>query len=350
MGKILNWLKKNSAVFIIPLIYILLAGLQKGKILNAYVIQVVILSCINIMLTQALNLVNGMTGQNSLGHAGFMGVGAYFACILSTIVFPVKEMAPGMQTVMFLLVTLAGGLLAALCGFLVGLPTLRLRGDYLAIVTLGFGEVIRVVIRMMEIVDGARGFSGIPKLSGLFWAYAFTILVIYVCRNILDSRHGRACIAIREDEIASDAMGINPAKYKIIAFVTSAFIAGIAGSIYGHTMRFLHPDVFAYTKSTDLVVYLYAGGVGSISGAIIGALTLTVLPEVMRFLADWRLVIYGGLLVVIILYKQTGIFGGKEFAFLKIRLGGVKQVGFSTLFKKKEKAPAEADSRKGEDK
>ena len=129
-------------------------------------------------------------------------------------------------------------------------------------------------------------------------------------------------------------MGINPTKYKIIAFVTSAFIAGMAGSVYGHTMRFLHPDVFAYTKSTDLLVYLYAGGVGSISGAFLGALCLTVLPEIMRFLADWRLVIYGLLLVVIILFRQTGLFGGREFAFLNIRTGGIKQTSIFNLFRR----------------
>lgn len=344
MNKVWNWIKSHPAAFIIPLIYFAIVALRNGKIISAYFVQVVILSCINVILTEALNLVNGLTGQSSLGHAGFMAAGGYFACILSTLVFNVGSMGSVMQSVMFVVVTILGGLFAALCGLVVGVPTLRLKGDYLAVVTLGFNEVIRVIIRMMEIVDGARGFSGIPKLCGLGWTYIFTIIVIYACRNFMDSSIGRGCMAVRDNEIAADNMGINPAKYKIIAFVTSAFIAGIAGSIYGHTLKFLHPDVFAYSKSIDLVVYLYAGGVGSISGAMIGAVSLTVLPELMRFLADWRLVIYGALLVVIILFRQTGIFGGREFSFLKIRTGGIKQTSILNLFRKKNKLAVATDA------
>ena len=344
----MKFLKNLIPLLVIALIYTLIEFAHSMEFVNNYFIQVLILACINIMLTVALNLVNGMTGQNSLGHAGFMGVGAYFAAIITTLVFDVAAMNPVMQVIMFLLATLAGGIFAAICGFIIGAPSLRLRGDYLAIVTLGFCEVVRTIIRTLQIVDGARGFSGIPKLSSFFWSFLFMIITIYICRNIIDSSHGRASMAIRDNEIAANAMGINPTRFKVMAFVISAFICGVAGSLYAHTMRFLHPDVFAYTKSVDLLVYLYAGGVGSISGAAIGAFTLTVLPEVLRFLEDWRLVIYGVLLVVIILFRPIGIFGGKEFAFLKMRNGGIQHVGFGSLFRYRQKQAAKAGSGKGE--
>ncbi|MPN12616.1 hypothetical protein SDC9_159934 [bioreactor metagenome] len=212
---------------------------------------------------------------------------------------------------------------------------LRLQGDYLAIVTLGFCEVIRSIARIVKTTGGALGLNGIPKMASLFWIFLFVILTIYVCRNFMDSSYGRACMATRENDIAASTMGINISRYKIIAFVTSAFLAGLAGSMYAHLLRYLHPDVFSYTKSTDFLVYLYAGGVGSISGAILGAFSLTLLPELLRFLSEWRLVIYGGLLLCIILFQPMGLFGGKEFAFLKLKTGGVKIVGFSSLRHKK---------------
>ncbi|HOP01545.1 MAG TPA: branched-chain amino acid ABC transporter permease [Flexilinea sp.] len=335
MVKTMKWLKRNSEVIIIPFIYILIAGLQRAGILNNYIIQVIMLGGINIIMTESLNLVNGLTGQNSIGHAGFMAVGAYVSALFSKVIFNAGGLPPTSQTLVFLLATLMGGIAAAIFGYLIGTPTLRLKGDYLAIVTLGFGEVIRSIIRITPPVGAARGMTGIPKLANLFWVYLFVILAIYVCRNFMDSSYGRACMAIRDNEIAADTMGINTAKYKIIAFVTSAFLAGVAGSMYAHTLRYLHPDVFGYTKSTDFLVYLYAGGVGSISGSILGAFTLTALPEVLRFMKEWRLVIYGGLLVVIILFRPVGMFGGNEFSFLKLKTGGIKSVGFSDLFKRK---------------
>ena len=339
----MNWLRKNSEVIILPLIYVVIFLLQKNKILNNYIIKIIMLDGVNIIMTLSLHLVNGMTGQNSIGHAGFMAAGAYVSALLSKIIFSAATMPPALQTVFFLLATIAGGIGAAIFGFLIGMPTLRLKGDYLAIVTLGFGEVIRSIIRITPTVGAARGLTGIPKLASLFWIFVFVTITIYVCRNYMDSAYGRGCLAIRDNEVAADTMVINTSKYKVQAFVTSAFIAGIAGSMYAHTLRYLHPDVFSYTKSTDFLVYLYAGGVGSISGSILGAFVLTALPEILRFMNEWRLVIYGGLLVVIILFRPVGMFGGKEFAFLKLKTGGIRHIGFSNLFQRKSKKTAVAN-------
>lgn len=330
-------LKRNIEIVFIPLLYVVLYVVQRTSFFNNYVMQIIMLAGINIVMTLSLNLVNGITGQSSIGHAGFMSVGAYTSAFVTTIMLDVSCMSPFTQVVVFLAATVFGGICAAICGYLVGMPTLRLKGDYLAIVTLGFGEVIRSIIRITDVVGGARGLTGIPKLASLFWIFAFVILTIYVCRNFINSSYGRACMSIRDNEIAADTMGINVSRYKIIAFVLSAFIAGVAGSMYAHMLRYLHPDVFSYAKSTDFLVYLYAGGVGSISGSIIGASILTILPEMLRAIANWRLVMYGILLVLIILFRQEGMFGGKEFAFLKMKTGGIKNIGFSNFMRKPKK-------------
>ena len=340
MSKVLDILKKNIEFPIMILVYLLLNTLHNLGIANSYVLQVVMLACIYIITTESLNILNGMTGLSSLGQAGFMSVGAYVSAIITTYIFHVGKMNHTMQIILFLIATVIAGLFASLCGLIIGVPSLRLRGDYLAIVTLGFCEVIRAIWRIVpsDIAGGAYGLTGIPNIANFFWVYLIMLLAVYFCRNYMDSSYGRACLAIRDNEIAADTMGINCFRYKTVAFMTSAFLAGVAGSIYAHLLSYIHPDVFSYAKSSDFLVYLYAGGVGSISGAMLGAISLTVLPEILRFLQDWRLVIYGALLLIIILFRPTGIFGGKEFGFLKLKTGGVKVVGFksiSGIFKKK---------------
>lgn len=331
MTNVFTWAKKRTEIFVIPLLLLLLSFLSKEKVLDSYLMQIIMLGFINIMMTESLNILNGMTGLSSLGHAGFMAVGAYTAAFLTSVLFDTHAMPPVAQTAFFLGASLIGGAVAALCGLLIGVPTLRLRGDYLAIVTLGFCEVIRALMRLVKVTGGAMGLTGIPQYSTLLWVFAFMILSIYICRNFMDSSFGRSCMAIRENEIAASTMGINVSHYKVIAFITSAFIAGIAGSLYAHLLRYLHPDVFSYSKSTDYLVYLYAGGVGSISGAMMGGFLLTLLPELLRFMSEWRLVIYGALLLCIILFRPVGLFGGKELAFLKLKTGGIKVFGFSSL-------------------
>jgi branched-chain amino acid transport system permease protein len=220
--------------------------------------------------------------------------------------------------IVLLTAMLIGGAVSAFFGFLISMPTLKVKGDYLAIVTLGFGEIIRTVWRIIPYAGGALGFTGIPKLTTFTIVFFVILFTIYTTRNFIGSSVGRSCLAIRENEIAAEAAGINGRKYKVTAFVYAAFIAGVAGVLYAHLIMFIAPDNFAAAKSTDFIVYLYAGGVGTISGSILGALCLTLLPEMLRFLSDWRLVIYAVLLLYIIIWRPNGLFGGREFKYLKL--------------------------------
>ena len=331
MKNVATWLRSRTEIIFIPLAFLTLYYLSSQNIFNAYFMQVLMLAGINVIVTQSLNILNGMTGLSSLGHAGFMAVGAYSAAFITTILFKGVAMPQVAQITIFLIASILAGFVAALCGLIIGFPTLRLRGDYLAIVTLGFCEVIRALMRLIRITGGSIGLTGIAKHTTLFWVFLFLMLAIYACRNFMDSSFGRACMAIRENEIAASTIGINISRYKVIAFATSAFIAGVAGSLYAHLIRYLHPDVFGYAKSADFLVYLYAGGVGSISGSLLGAVILTVLPEMLRFMSKWRLVIYGALLLFIILFRQKGMFGGREFAFLKLKTGGIQVFGMKTI-------------------
>jgi branched-chain amino acid transport system permease protein len=333
MEKMKALCKRNIAFPIFALFFLVVTLLHQLGIVNSYFMQVMMLACIYIIMAESLNILNGMTGLSSLGQAGFMSVGAYSSAIFTTYILHVSSLPEPLQVVAFVAATLVGAVMAAICGVLIGIPALRLRGDYLAIVTLGFCEVIRAIWRVVpaDIAGGAFGLTGIPKLANFFWAFLFMILSLYFCRNYMDSSFGRACLAIRDNEIAADTMGIDCFRYKTIAFASSAFIAGVAGSLYAHLLSYIHPDVFSYAKSSDFLVYLYAGGVGSISGAMLGALALTVLPELLRFLNDWRLVIYGALLLCIILFRPTGLFGGREFAFLQLKTGGIRVFHVSTF-------------------
>ena len=245
--------------------YALVMILRSADIINGYYMQVMLFAGVNVMMTASLNLVNGFTGQ-----------------------------------------------------FCIGIPSLKLKGDYLAIVTLAFGEIVRALLRLIQPIGGARGMIGIPNYANFFWVVLFVVLTLWLLRNLIYSPYGRAFIAIRDNEIAADAMGINTTKYKIMSFCIAAFIAGVAGGLYAHVLSFIQPDSFSFTKSSDFLVYLYAGGSGSLTGSVVGAI-LTILPEVLRFLADWRLVLYALILVVVMLYRSEGLCGGKEVPFLRIK-------------------------------
>ena len=303
---------------IVVLLYVLIQVLKEADILNGYYIQVLMFTGINIMMTASLNLVNGFTGQFCIGHAGFMSLGAYGSAVITTLVFAGKSIPEAAQTPVFLLGLFVGGCVAALVGVIIGLPSLKLKGDYLAIVTLAFGEIVRAILRLIQPIGGARGMIGIPNYTNLAWIMFFVALTLWLLRNLIHSPFGRAFIAIRDNEIAADTMGINTTRYKITSFCISAFIAGVAGGLYAHVLSFIQPDSFGFTKSSDFLVYLYAGGSGSLTGSVLGAALLTILPEVLRFLADWRLAVYAAVLVVVMLYRSEGLCGGKEVPFLKI--------------------------------
>lgn len=306
MGDI-RWSRVVSRGLLVLVIVILLLiniGVYMYYI-DFYFTGVLVLACVNIILTVSLNLINGFTGQFSIGHAGFMAVGAYGSALLSIhLGWP------------FLIVLLLGALMAAFLGVLIGLPTLRLRGDYLAIATLGFGEIIRVILLNLHITGGPRGLGGIPPETNFFWAEAFAILTIIIIANIINSSHGRALIAIREDEIAAEAMGIDTTRYKVLAFSIGAAFAGIAGGLFAHYQMFIDPRSFTFMRSIEILVMLVLGGMGSITGSIIAALVLTVLPEALRGIAEYRMVAYSALLVILMLIRPQGLFGTKEFTDL----------------------------------
>lgn len=284
---------------------------------------------VNVTLAVSLNIVNGMTGQFSIGHAGFMAVGAYIAGVVSKVVsqYGISFLPEAVSDqVLYAISLLVGGFAAALFGFLVGLPSLRLKGDYLAIVTLGFGEIIRVFVQNTELFGKALGLSGVPQRTTFFSCWLVVVLVVVVARRIRRSTHGRALLAIREDEIAAEAMGVNTTAYKVRAFVVASFFAGLAGGVFAHYQSIVAPSSFTFVKSMEVVVMVVAGGLGSTTGAVIAAVVLTLLPEALRSLflqvtgdgsmaqkvEQIRMPIYGLLLVVIMLVRPQGLFGTRE--------------------------------------
>ena len=299
------------------------------RLINPYVAQIIILCGINIILAVSLNLINGFTGQFSIGHAGFMAIGGYGSAMFTLYVgvrwvasFTAAGMAePLGQGIALLAALVLGGLLAALAGYLVGLPSLRLRGDYLAIVTLGFGEIIRVLILNVDAVGGARGLPGIPGWVDFFWVGAGVAAVIFLSRHLAMSTHGRALFAIRDDEVAAEALGVNTTSYKVLAFVMGAFFAGVAGGLSAHFLRNLNPNSFTFLKSIEVIAMVVLGGMGSISGSVIAAIVLTVMPEVLRPVKEYRMILYSLMLIILMITRPGGLLGSREIslAWLKRR-------------------------------
>jgi branched-chain amino acid transport system permease protein len=299
-----------------------------------YYAEILALTGIAVILAVSLNLITGFTGQFSIGHAGFMAVGAYASVFITVYFSQGAETwltslvgATLAQSLVFLGVIIFGALVAALAGLVVGIPSLRLRGDYLAIVTLGFAEIIRIIILNIDRVGGATGFRGavapwegraiIPPYANFTWIGAFAIITIVVVYNIVNSDVGRALISIREDELAAEAMGVNTTRYKVISFVISSAFAGVAGALFGHFRQFLHTNDFQFIRSIEIIIMIVLGGMGSITGAVLGAIVITILPELLRKLPgdlySYRLVIYSALLILIMLTRPQGVMGAKEF-------------------------------------
>lgn len=273
---------------------------------NRYYLGVAMDAGINIILAVSLNLINGHTGQFSLGHAGFMAVGGYTAAAITLKIGPL--LPPSVAPELFVAALLAGGMLAAVVGLAVGIPTLRLRGDYLAIVTLGFGEIIRVILQNMDSVGGASGLSGIPEKTTLFWVFGLAAVTVYVVGCLVNSTYGRGFIAVHDDEVAASASGINPTRYKVTAFVIGAFFAGIAGGLFAHHKLFLSPTNFDFMRSIDIVVMVILGGMGRTAGVILAAVVLTLLPEFLRPFADYRMIIYSLLIISLMIARPQGLF------------------------------------------
>ena len=292
-------------------------------LLPPYIMDIVVYTGINITAAVSLNLVNGITGQFSMGHAGFMAIGGYVSAVLTMNVFSTLGIPflPNSvsEMIFFGLALLGGGAVSAALGFVVGMPSLRLRGDYLAIVTLGFGEIIRVIILNINFVGGARGLPAIPKWSNFGWVYFVAFLCIFFVQRLMSSRFGRALLAVREDEIAAEAAGVNTTRNKVGAFMIGAFFAGISGGLFGHYLTLLNPSIFDFNRSFEIIIMVVLGGMGSISGAVLAAAFLTPLREVLRDLQkltgqDYRMVIYSLLLIVLMLTRPNGFFGSREIS------------------------------------
>jgi branched-chain amino acid transport system permease protein len=307
---------------LISLVVLVILGLIFDFGFNAYIQLMALFVTVNCLMSMSLNLVNGYTGQFSLGHAGFMALGAYFSAYASTRWSFMPENLRVLE--LFLFVT-GGGLLAAFAGLLVGLPSLRLKGDYLAIVTLGFGEIIRVALLNMDSVGGPRGLSGIPSAGPFIFSFIFASIWLLICFftiwRVMHSSHGRGFLSVREDEIAAEAMGVNTTRMKVKAFVLSSFFAGVAGGMFAFFTNFINPSSFGFLSSVNAVIMVVLGGMGSMTGSIVGAIIVTLLPEILRPLqeitgVDLRMVIYSLSLILVMILRPQGIFGDFEITDL----------------------------------
>lgn len=287
------------------LVYAIVQILIMTNLISGYFQATLVTIGINIILAVSLNLITGFTGQFSLGHAGFMSVGAY-VCAIVTMRMPT---IPG-----FILGVVLGAVAAAILGFLVGLPTLRLRGDYLAIATLGMSEIIRIIFLNLEITNGAAGLIGIPQFINWTWLFIFTVGIVLLLSNFVKSAHGRACISIREDEIAAESMGVDTIRYKVIAFIIGAACAGIAGAIYASYFYYLEPNLFGFLKSVDVLVIVVLGGLGSLSGSMLAAILLALISTYLQSFPEIRMVLYSLILIVIMIFRPQGLMGSREIS------------------------------------
>lgn len=296
-------------------VYFVVGALISAGIIDDYLMATLATICINIVLAVSLNLITGFTGQFSLGHAGFMAIGAYSVALISTAFDSILGFALGL---------LVGGLLAALVGFLIGLPTLRLRGDYLAIATLGMAEIIRVVLVNLDAVtNGAAGLT-VTQYMDWNWFFILTVGSVLLIRNFLRSRQGRDAIAVREDEIAAESIGVDTTRAKVLSFTVGAFFGGLAGGMYASYFYFIKPDVFGFLKSIDILVIVVLGGLGSLSGSVIAAILLAVISTALQGLTEIRMILYALLLVVIMIFRPQGLMGSREVSlgiFSRLGLG-----------------------------
>lgn len=325
-------MKESFKIPLLSFVACLAVGLIFEMGFSPFVKLMVLYVMINMILGLSLNLVNGFTGQFSLGHAGFMAIGAYVSAYLSLHI----PLLPGIAVYFsFFIFAVCGGLAAALAGLLVGIPSLRLRGDYLAIVTLGFGEIVRVLLLNLDVVGGARGLNEIPSIprinfemfsiSRFYSTYimaAFWVLVtLFVIYRLIRSSYGLTFMSVRDDEIAAEAMGVNTTKTKVWAFIISSFFAGIAGSMFAHVANYLNPSTFSFLMSVNAVIMVVLGGMGSLTGSIVAAVFITLMPEVLRPLqsmtgVDLRMVLYSLSLIVLMIWRPQGLFGNKELSHI----------------------------------
>ena len=305
----MNGMRKNDLIMLALslVLFAVVQGLISARMISSFWELNLIIVGINIILSVSLNLINGYTGQFSLGHAGFMAVGAYVGVVLTTNLH-----------LPFVVAIIAGAIAAGILGFLIGIPTLRLRGDYLAIATLGLGEIIRIVIMNVDYVGGAAGFKGMTHHTNFAWVFIIMLLTIFFIKNFVNSASGRACIAIRENEIAAGAMGINTTKYKVMAFTIGAAFAGVAGVLFGHNFYIINPGSFTFLASFNYLIMVVLGGLGSITGSIAGAFVVTLISAALAAWPEFRMIIYALLLILLMFYRPQGLFGYMELTSMGI--------------------------------
>ncbi|MCR1899649.1 branched-chain amino acid ABC transporter permease [Irregularibacter muris] len=310
--KLLNK-KKILILLAIFIVYMIGGFLINNGIIDSYIYLNIVVIGINIILAVSLNLITGYTGQLSLGHAAFMSIGAYASGVLTA-----KLGQP------FIIGILGGAIFAAIAGIIIGIPTLRLKGDYLAIATLGFGEIVRIIGLNNEYIGGAIGLNDIPQYTTWTWLFFCVVTTVLLIHNFIKSYHGRACISIREDEIAAEAMGVNTTYYKVLVFALGALFAGVAGALYANYFYFIKPDSFGFMKSIDILVIVVFGGMGSIVGSITGAVVLSVISVFLQGIPELRMVVYAVILFLIMVYRPQGLMGNSQGKFFKKRgvLGG----------------------------
>lgn len=302
--------KTLPMIVMIVAIFLILNTLIETGVLSRYYSTILVMVLVMIIMATSLNLATGFLGQLVLGHAGFMALGAYSAALTA---IGLRAYIPN-DLLLFLVAAVAAMIVAMLAGLIVGTPALRLRGDYLGIMTLGFGEIVKVILTNLEVTNGAQGLTAIPRIMSFPLAYFTMVAVVAIIALFMNSRHGRAMISIREDEIASESVGINITKYKIIGFLMASMFGGLGGAVYAFQLGFLAPTAFNFVKSIDIFVIVVLGGMGSLSGSIVAAIVLTFLPEALREFATYRLLIYSTLLILTMLFRPQGLMGTKEFS------------------------------------
>lgn len=314
----------------------LLTGVQ-GQWINAYMQIILMYIGINIILATSLNLVNGYMGEFSVGHAGFMAVGAYTTSILNvwfftkSATFGPSLLNPSTALFLFPATLLAGGVAAALVGLLVAVPSFRTRGDYLAIITLAVNYIVKSSIENMQVIGGARGFMGMRSVVDamketvdlpwvLIWVMAATGFTVWVLNRFVNSTYGKGIVAVRDDEIAAEIMSVNTQRMKLIAFMLSSGLAGIAGGLFAHILGYINPGTFTIMKSTEVLVMVYLGGMGSLSGSVLAAIAMTVLMELFRPLQVAKWVVVPLLLILLMLFRPEGFLGHRELTDVFPRL------------------------------
>jgi branched-chain amino acid transport system permease protein len=330
----------------IGVLFLGLMALDHTSLVNSYIRTILLQTCFTIIVVTSLNLTLGFLGQLALGHAGFMAIGAYTSALVTKAMLnaiKAGQMAPMPNVLLFAIGLIAGALMAAVFGLLVGIPALRLRGDYLAIITLGFGEIIRVIIQNLPMAGG-KGLSsgqagqaliGIMKMNDLYLIFWIMVACVAAMYCFVRSKYGRAIMSIREDDIAASSVGINTTFYKVLTFTLSAFFAGIAGAIFAHRgTGTLQPGDFTFMRSTEMVIMVVLGGMGSMTGSIAATIILTALPELLRSFGDNRMLVYSIVLVVVMIFRPTGLAGSYEFSL------------YRSIFERRRK-PDAADAKKG---